>query len=163
MPRAALALVLLLLACKHGGAGLSSSRPPPPEVAPAFFAAGSNIVTFDDRPMVDQAAAELQKNRDLHLLLIGRTDSRGKADQNMELGLQRAREMREAILLKADGKLDPARVHIGSRGPADPTGDNNTDEGRAANRRVEFFLYYPDGTPLKSRFADPIIIEGEEP
>ena len=162
MPRAALALVLLLAACKHG-ASTPSSRPPPPEVPPAFFAAGSNIVTFDDRPMVQQAAEELAKDREVHVLLIGRTDSRGKADQNMELGLQRAREMREAILLKGAGKIDAARVHIGSRGQAEPTGDNNTEEGRAANRRVEFYFYYPDGTPLKSRFTAPIVIEGEEP
>ena len=162
MPRAALALVLLLAACKHG-ASTASSHPPPPEVPPAFFAAGSNIITFDDRPMVQQAAEELTKHPEVHVLLIGRTDSRGKAEQNMELGLQRAREMREAILLKGDGKIDAARVHIGSRGQADPTGDNATEEGRAANRRVEFYFYYPDGTPLKSRFTAPIVIEGEEP
>ncbi|WAS94802.1 OmpA family protein [Nannocystis punicea] len=164
MPRAALALVLLLVACKHGGATSSpSSRPPPPEVAPVYFATGSNIVTFDDRPAVGETADALLKDPDLHVLLIGRTDSQGQADKNMQLGLQRAREVREAVLLKADGKVDHTRVHIGSRGQAEPTGDNNSEEGRSANRRVEFYFYYPDGTPLKSRFTGPIVIEGEEP
>lgn len=163
MARATLALVLLLAACKQsGGAVAPPTRSPPPEVAPIFFAADSNILTFDDRPVVQQAAQDLTQNRDLHLLLIGRTDSRGKANLNMQLGLQRAREVREAILLKADGKIDSTRIHVGSRGQAEPTGDNNTDEGRAANRRVEFFFYYPDGTPLTSRFTPPILIEGEE-
>ena len=35
------------------------------------------------------------------------------------------------------------------------------EDGRKLNRRVEFYFYYPDGTPLKSRFASPVIIEGE--
>lgn len=156
MHRALLAFVLLLAACKQTGA----SRPPP-EVEPIFFAAGSNILTFDDRPMVHEATGALLDDRELHVLLIGRTDSRGKLDMNMELGLQRAREVREALLRRGEGKIDPARVHVGSRGPAEPTGDNNTDEGRAANRRVEFYFFHPDGTPLTPRFNPPIVIEGE--
>lgn len=162
MVRAALAFVLLLAACKHDPSGAVAEAPkPPPELEPVYFGAGSSILTFDDRPAVQQAALELQNNPTLHLLLIGRTDSRGKANTNMQLGLQRAREMREAILLKAAGKVEHSRVHIGSRGQADPTGDNNTEEGRAANRRVELYFYYPDGTPLRPRFAPPIVIEGE--
>jgi outer membrane protein OmpA-like peptidoglycan-associated protein len=159
MIRAALALALLLTACKRDDS--ATVAPTPPELAPAYFGPGSKMLTFDDRPAVQQAALELEKNKALHLLVIGRTDSRGGANPNMELGLKRAREMREAILLKAAGKVELGRVHIASRGQAEPTGDNNTEDGRAANRRVEFFFYYPDGTPLKSRFAPPIVIEGE--
>jgi outer membrane protein OmpA-like peptidoglycan-associated protein len=152
--------LLVLVACKDTGASDNSSAPPaPPELAPVQFAPGSDKLSFDDRPAVVQAAAELERNPQLHLLVIGRTDSRGGAQTNMQLGLQRAREMREAILNKAQGKVDLARVHIGSRGQAEPTGNNDTDEGRAANRRVEFFFYVPDGTDLKSHFASPIIIE----
>lgn len=162
MVRAALALALLFSACKHdGGTTVAPEPKEPPELEPIFFGPGSSILTFDDRPAVEKAALELQNDPDLHVLLIGRTDSRGNANTNMQLGLQRAREVREAILRKAEGKVDHTRVHIGSRGQADPTGDNNTEDGRAANRRVEFYFYYPDGTPLKPRFASPIIIEGE--
>ncbi|MBL9099814.1 MAG: OmpA family protein [Myxococcales bacterium] len=156
-----LALVVLLAACKDTGSDPATAAPDHPELAPVQFGPGSDKLTFDDRPAVAQAAAELEKNQGLHLLVIGRTDSRGGAQKNMQLGLQRAREVREAILLKAAGKVPLERVHVGSRGQADPTGDNNTDDGRAANRRVEFFFYVPDGKPLKSHFATPIIIEGE--
>jgi outer membrane protein OmpA-like peptidoglycan-associated protein len=156
MARRLLALALLLAACKQ-----SAESRPPPEVEPIFFGAGSNILTFDDRPVVHDAAQALLDNRALHVLLIGRTDARGRFDMNMQLGLQRAREVREAILLRGEGKIDPSRVHVGSRGPAEPTGDNSTEEGRAANRRVEFYFFYPDGTPLTPRFNPPIVIEGE--
>jgi hypothetical protein len=74
----------------------------------------------------------------------------------MQLGLQRAREMRDAILLKAAGKVDHTRVHTGSRGQAEPTGDNDTEDGRAANRRVEFFFFVPRRHPAQGqvRLAD---------
>ena len=159
--RPTLLVLALLVACKDTGSDPATAAPNHPELAPVQFGPGSDKLTFDDRPAVAQAVAELEKNPDLHLLVIGRTDSRGGAQKNMQLGLQRAREVREAILLKAAGKVDLARVPIASRGQAEPTGDNNTDDGRAANRRVEFYFFIPDGKPLKSHFATPIVIEGE--
>lgn len=165
LPLAALPLVALLLcpACASKGpaAGGTGSQPPPPELEAVMYEPGSKKLSFDDRPAVAQAASELQRNPELHLLILGRTDSTGGANSNMQLGLQRAHEFRQAVLNKAAGSVDHTRVHVGSRGQAEPTGDNSTDEGRAANRRVEFYFYYPDGTSLKSRFAPPIVIEGE--
>lgn len=157
--RPTLLALVLLAACKDTAP--ATAAPNHPELEPVQFGPGSDKLTFDDRPVVTQAVLELEKNPDLHLLVLGRTDSRGGAQKNMQLGLQRAREVREAILNKAAGKVELSRVHIGSRGQAEPTGDNNTDEGRAANRRVEFFFFIPDGQPLKSHFGSPIIIEGE--
>jgi outer membrane protein OmpA-like peptidoglycan-associated protein len=162
MVRTALALVLVLTACatapKAGGTG---SQPPPPELEAVYYDAGADKLDFSDRPAVAQAAAELERNPELHVLLIGRTDSKGNANKNMELGLQRAHEFRQALLNKGAGKIDHARVHVGSRGQAEPTASNETEGGRKLNRRVEFYFYYPDGTPLRSRFASPFVVEGE--
>jgi outer membrane protein OmpA-like peptidoglycan-associated protein len=161
--RASLLALLVLSACatKKDPAGGTGSQPPPPELEAVFYASGSDKLSFDDRPAVAQAAAELEKNPELHLLILGRTDSRGPADVNMQLGLQRAHEFRVAVLNRGAGKIDHKRVHVGSRGQAEPTGDNTTEAGRQANRRVEFYFYYPGGKPLKSRFNPPIVIEGE--
>ncbi len=162
------ALVLLLAASvtacattstnKAGGTG---NQAPPPELAAVYYESGSKKLDFADRPAVAQAAAELERNPELHVLLIGRTDSTGNANSNMQLGIQRAHEFRVALLNKGAGKIDHARVHVGSRGQAEPTASNDSEDGRKLNRRVEFYFYYPDGTPLKTRFASPVIIEGE--
>lgn len=154
----ALLLLLPLLACAGKKPDTST---PPPELAAVYYDSGSKRVSFDDRPAVAQATAELERNGELHLLLIGRTDSYGDANSNMQLGLQRAIEFRKALLGRGAGKIDAARIHVGSRGQADPSASNETEAGRAINRRVEFFFFYPDDTPLKPRFAPPIIIEGE--
>ncbi|MEZ4381682.1 MAG: hypothetical protein R3A79_10050 [Nannocystaceae bacterium] len=46
--------------------------------------------------------------------------------------------------------VDAARIRVASRGQANPEASNETAEGRAANRRVEFYFFYPDGEPLRS-------------
>jgi len=160
----ALGLLVSLSACAGtSGAGKSGggSKSPPPALEAVHYDTDATKPSFEDKPAVAQAATELEQNPALHLLLIGRTDSRGDANSNMQLGIQRAHEFRQVLLTRAAGKVDASRVHVGSRGQAEPTGSNDTEDGRASNRRVEFHFYYPDGTPLKSRFPSPIIIEGE--
>ncbi len=144
-------------------AGGTGSQPPPPELAAVYYASGSKKLSFADKPAVQQAATELQTNTELHLLLIGRTDSHGNSNTNMQLGLTRARELRDAILEHAQGAIPHDRIHVGSRGQAEPSASNETEDGRSINRRVEFYFFYPDGTQLAPRFASPIIIENDFP
>jgi outer membrane protein OmpA-like peptidoglycan-associated protein len=95
------------------------------------------------------------------VLLIGRTDSTGGANSNMQLGLQRAHEFRTALLNKGAGKIDHSRVHIGSRGQAEPTASNEHEERprrTAASSSTSTTPTAPRSSPAS---PTPIIIEGE--
>ena len=176
-PRSApVAALLLALACAPRG---EESAPPPaeppppasaaaaptgrpiPTVEPLLYVDGQPVThTLANRVAIDRAASLLKKDPELHLLLIGRTDSRGApAAVNLERGLARAREIKADIIRRVD--VDAARIKAGSRGQASPVASNDDDAGRAQNRRVEFFFYYPDGEPLAARFDYTLVIAGE--
>lgn len=68
------------------------------------------------------------------ILLTGHADNSGTAEYNYDLGLRRAREMREFLVR---GGVAPDRIEVQSRGETQPIASNETEEGRHENRRVE--------------------------
>ncbi len=69
--------------------------------------------------------------------IIGHTDNVGAASFNQELSARRANAV-SAILLE-DG-VDPGRIRAFGRGEDEPKATNLSEEGRAANRRVEIII-----------------------
>lgn len=75
--------------------------------------------------------------------LIGHTDNRGKHDYNVKLGTRRARVVKAALeeLLKEDILNRRIAIFVEkSPGALQSIADNQTEAGRAANRRVEVFI-----------------------
>jgi len=66
--------------------------------------------------------------------ISGHTDSSGTEDHNIELSQQRALSVAE--YLKKVG-ISSSRIKTSGYGSSKPIDTNNTDEGRAANRRIE--------------------------
>jgi OOP family OmpA-OmpF porin len=64
----------------------------------------------------------------------GHTDSIGNADYNQRLGLRRAQAVRQYF---SDRGVSSSRISAESFGESKPIATNDTDEGRALNRRVE--------------------------
>ena len=76
------------------------------------------------------------------VLIYGYTDNvpmngRGKYKNNHDLSLARAEAVQKVL---AVGMTDPARFVVEGKGESEPIGDNETDEGRALNRRVEIMI-----------------------
>lgn len=62
---------------------------------------------------------------------------RGRFKNNHDLSLARAEAVQKVL---AEGMTDPSRIEVEGKGEADPIGDNATDDGRTANRRVEIMI-----------------------
>jgi outer membrane protein OmpA-like peptidoglycan-associated protein len=87
------------------------------------------------RPVLDEIGRNLDPN--VHVTIVGHTDSTGSDAINDPLSRDRAMAVRD--YLSARG-LAPSRVSVSGRGSREPVASNDTEAGRAANRRVEIFL-----------------------
>lgn len=107
---------------------------------------GENTVNFDfnssnltstAKGNLDKLATVLNKNADTNINIFGYTDSKGAAAYNMTLSGKRAEAVKSYLAMKG---VSSARMVIVGRGELDPIATNDTDAGRAQNRRVEFAI-----------------------
>lgn len=89
----------------------------------------------ESKPQLDQIAKLLSEHAKLKLAITGHTDNQGSADYNQKLSQRRA----EAIVMALSGSygISTARLSAQGMGAASPIASNDSDEGRAKNRRVE--------------------------
>ncbi len=85
--------------------------------------------------LLDKVYEILINNENTTLEILGHTDNVGSVKYNKELSLNRAKEV--ATYLKSKG-VDKSRVTYSGLGASNPLSDEDSDEGRALNRRVEF-------------------------
>ncbi|MCB2204903.1 OmpA family protein [bacterium] len=99
------------------------------------FNTGSADILPESEGILKKAYNTLKFNPEIVVEIHGHTDSRGSRALNMRLSRQRA----EAVLewLAARG-IDPERLSAKGFGPDKPAASNDTEEGRAKNRRIEF-------------------------
>jgi len=89
----------------------------------------------ESEPTLKEIAKLLKENSKLKLYVVGHTDSVGKISYNMKLSRARAEALVKALVTKhrvAQDRLGPYGV-----GPLTHVASNETEEGRALNRRVE--------------------------
>lgn len=99
------------------------------------FSSGSAQLTPAATDALDGAITELSANPGLRISVQSHTDNRGSAPNNMELSRQRAVSV---VRYLADvGNIDLSRMDAVGFGESQPLESNQSQEGRAANRRVE--------------------------
>ncbi|MCB9367216.1 MAG: OmpA family protein [Calditrichaeota bacterium] len=89
----------------------------------------------ESEEILTKAYNTLRLNPELEVEIQGHTDSRGAKAYNKKLSQQRAESVKAWLVAKG---IDGARMTTKGFGPDKPVGDNNTDEGRQKNRRIDF-------------------------
>lgn len=121
------------------------------------FDPGSADLTAATQPVVDDIAAILRECGDLPVRVSGFTDSQGREEMNQQLSQDRA----DAVLTALRARRVPVSTFeaIGF-GEENPIASNDTEDGREANRRIEFSLILPEQTPERTTGLDAL--EAEE-
>jgi OmpA-OmpF porin, OOP family len=101
-----------------------------------LFDTDSDRLKTDSAPAIQSVAKALQANAALKLLIEGHTDSVGDAAHNMDLSKRRAEAVKSVLV--SQFKIDAARLTTAGLGATRPIDSNDTPQGRAQNRRVEF-------------------------
>ncbi len=84
---------------------------------------------------LDRVVDLLKENPAIEIEMSAHTDSKGSDEYNFRLSDNRARSVREYIVKKG---IAPERIVSQGYGETKPVADNETDDGRQINRRVEF-------------------------
>lgn len=101
------------------------------------FDPSSATISAESLQLVDDIAEVLRLCLDLELEIAGFTDSQGREEMNLQLSQERA----QSVLTALHSRRIPTGAFVArGYGEADPIADNGTEEGREANRRIEFRL-----------------------
>jgi outer membrane protein OmpA-like peptidoglycan-associated protein len=105
-----------------------------------------NGVTFDFNkatlrsesvPVLTRAYNAMIANPDVQVEISGHTDNVGSQEFNQALSLKRAEAVRNWLV---DKGIASNRMKTVGRGENEPVASNDTDAGRAKNRRIEFYV-----------------------
>lgn len=101
------------------------------------FEFGKASLASSSFSVLDEVAEILIENERYNLHIEGHTDSKGNDDFNMKLSRERAASVEKYLEEKG---IDEMRISSQGYGETKPIADNETEEGRAKNRRVELII-----------------------
>jgi len=111
-----------------------------------MFKSGSAELLDSDKLIIEQLAVLLNLTPEVARFRIeGHTDNQGDREFNVDLGERRAWAVLAYLVEQGVAR---ERLFAKGFGPTRPIASNNTDQGRAANRRVEFHVIKP-GEPIE--------------
>jgi len=101
------------------------------------FETGSSLLTPVSRTHVEDLRKILVAYPEVTIKLIGHTDATGSDDENLALSIRRADAARNVLVREG---IAADRITSEGRGATQPIAPNDTEEGRALNRRLELIV-----------------------
>ena len=101
-----------------------------------YFATGSAQLEPNSMVILDKVYRTMQDNSELEVEIRGYTDNTGKYEKNVKLSKARAESVKAYLVSKG---IATYRILTRGYGPENPIAPNTSKEGRAKNRRIEFF------------------------
>ena len=101
------------------------------------FATGRSDIQSNFAPILDRFANSLRDHAATTVSIVGHTDNTGSDAINNPLSVNRAASTRDYL---ASRGVASNRIAINGQGSHQPVAENNTEQGRGKNRRVEIFV-----------------------
>ena len=102
-----------------------------------FFDTNSFGLKEESKSELNRIARFLSENPDIRVRFEGHTDSQGSRELNTKLSDNRAKAVKKYLIEQG---IDASRMDAKGFGPDRPVASNDTDEGRAKNRRTEMII-----------------------
>ena len=99
------------------------------------FDTGKSTIKPESAQVIGEIAKLMKTNPSLKIYVVGHTDNVGGVDSNLKLSQGRAEAVIQALV--RDHGIAAARLRSFGSGLFSPVASNDTEEGRAKNRRVE--------------------------
>lgn len=101
-----------------------------------LFNSGSAEIKPQSMGLILQISQVLKQDDSIKLHIVGHTDADGNSDNNLKLSKERAQAVKDALVNHYS--ISANRLETDGKGASVPVADNNSADGKAQNRRVEF-------------------------
>ena len=102
-----------------------------------YFATNATTILPESEEALNDLSGMMQTHPEMRIRIVGHTDDVGSEKDNMVLSLGRAEAVKRALTERG---VEDDRIETEGKGESEPIAPNDSEEGRAENRRVEFIV-----------------------